>query len=121
MQPAARLARNKCDNRRMPVAAMAAHRLKTYTGSGGIHLDKVAVGDATFLLLQDVKSYLFYSYQTNSILSRCPNTSGTHLRFLGTMSRPLGRASCQSPKPEGGAEGAAIDSECACQATIGLP
>jgi hypothetical protein len=49
------------------------------------------------------------------------NMSSTHLCFLGMMGRPFGRASCQSPKPEGGAEGAGIDSECACQATIGLP
>ena len=41
--------------------------------------------------------------------------------FIGMISRPLGRASCQSPKPKGGAEGAEIDSERARQATIGLP
>ena len=41
--------------------------------------------------------------------------------FLGMIGRTLGRASCQSPKPKGGAEGAEIDSERARQATIGLP
>jgi hypothetical protein len=44
-----------------------------------------------------------------------------HLCFVGMNGRPLGRASCQSPKPKGGAEGAEIDSERVCQATIGSP
>jgi hypothetical protein len=44
-----------------------------------------------------------------------------HLCFVGMNGRPLGRASCQSPKPKGGAEGAEIDSERARQATIGSP
>ena len=40
----------------------------------------------------------------------------TVLYLLGMIGRPLGRASCQSsPKPEG----AELDSEYACQATIG--
>ena|SRR6516164_7510871 len=53
--------------------------------------------------------YLFDRYQTNNVC------------LLGMIGRPLGRASCQSPKPKGSAEGAEIDSERARQATIGLP
>jgi hypothetical protein len=60
-------------------------------------------------LIESNKQYFF----------RCE--SSIHLCFVGMNGRPLGRASCQSPKPKGGAEGAEIDSERVCQATIGSP
>ena len=68
-------------------------------------------------LSQDVKGYLFDLRQTNNDLFHMSQIRAAHIcAFLAMVSRPLGRASCQSPKPEGSAEGAGIDSECACQA-----
>ena len=76
----------------------------------------------SFLLYEfprDVKNYLFD--QIKQIIPCVMLKHEWHtsvLYLLGMIGRPLGRASCQSsPKPEG----AEIDSECACQATIGLP